>query len=67
MRGLRTLNPVAKTQEMIMDNTQTFRISRGEWVCGGCGAPMIEAPDQSVQMSHAAGCPELANLRSGQA
>lgn len=50
-----------------MDNTQTFRISRGEWVCGGCGAPMIEAPDQSVQMSHAAGCPELANLRSGQA
>ena len=47
--------------------TQQFRILRGEWVCGGCGAQMTEGPDGTVVMSHAEGCSELSNLRKPQA
>ena len=50
-----------------MEATQQFRISRGEWVCAGCGAPMTEGPDQTVQMTHAAACAEVAGLRQSQA
>lgn len=50
-----------------MEVTQQFRISRGEWVCAGCAAPMIEAPDQTVVMTHEKTCPEVAGLRSAQA
>ena len=44
--------------------TQRFRIDNGEWVCGGCGAPMIErAEDQAVVMNHRADCPETAGAQ----
>ena len=37
---------------------QRFRISNGEWVCGECGAAMVEATDDDggVIMTHAGGC-----------
>jgi hypothetical protein len=57
----------AKTQEMIMEATQQFRIDHGEWVCAGCAAPMTEGPEQNVEMTHETGCPELSNLRQSQA
>jgi hypothetical protein len=52
---------------MIMEVSQTFRISHGEWVCGGCGAPMTEAADQTVVMTHEKGCSEVRGIQAGQA
>jgi len=44
---------------------QRFRISQGEWVCAGCGAPMAEAADgEGVAMTHDAYCPEVSKLIS---
>lgn len=43
---------------------QRFRISAGEWVCDGCGAPMMEAGDDQggVVMTHQDDCPAVAAL-----
>jgi len=49
---------------MIMKQ-QRFRISQGEWVCNGCGAPMVEAADgEGVAMTHDAYCPEVSKMIS---
>jgi hypothetical protein len=44
---------------------QRFRISQGEWVCAGCGAPMTEAGDDNggVIMAHDKDCAQVAALR----
>lgn len=55
-----------------MATAQRFAISRGEWVCAGCGAVMEETTDvehgvqasREVTMNHQDGCTQLAALRA---